>query len=188
MCTPKSIYWNCLPPLAAVCSKQAVVLLELVPCAVCGLCVFMRRQILCISSSFHVLFSATTQQIDDTLFGPQSEKTCLWWFAKTKAQTSLRIHAVWSVPLFFIYWNVSYQNLLQAKFQFSKSSLLLSRLFLYYLIGNPKNRFSHVMAHFNLAWGNVKVSMPGNDVTGDCGISWSYSLVWGCLLLFLYYI
>ena len=34
---------------------------------------------------------------------------------QTKAQTSLRIGAVWSVPLLFAYWKVSYLDLLQAK-------------------------------------------------------------------------
>ena len=37
----------------------------------------------------------------------------------TNAQTSLRIRAVRSVPLLFIYWKVSYLDLLRAKFQFS---------------------------------------------------------------------
>ena len=37
----------------------------------------------------------------------------------TKAQTSLRICAVWSAPLLFAYWKVSYLDLLQTKFQFS---------------------------------------------------------------------
>ena len=36
-----------------------------------------------------------------------------------KAQTSLRILAVWSAPLLFAFWKVSYLNLLQAKFKFS---------------------------------------------------------------------
>ena len=29
----------------------------------------------------------------------------------TKAQTSLHTHAVWSAPLSFAFWKVSYQNL-----------------------------------------------------------------------------
>ena len=37
----------------------------------------------------------------------------------TKAQTSLRIRADWSVHLLFAYWKVSYLNLLQTKFQYS---------------------------------------------------------------------
>ena len=39
----------------------------------------------------------------------------------TKAQTSLRIRAVWSAPLLFAYYKVSYMyiDLLRAKFQFS---------------------------------------------------------------------
>ena len=46
----------------------------------------------------------------------------------TQAQTSLRIHAVWSAPLLFAYWKVSYLELLKGKFQFSSLSLLLRRL------------------------------------------------------------
>ena len=34
-------------------------------------------------------------------------------------QTSLHIHAVWSMPLLFSFWKVSYVNLLQMKFQLS---------------------------------------------------------------------
>ena len=41
----------------------------------------------------------------------------------TQAQTSLRIRAVWSAPLLFVFWKVSYLDLLQAKFQFSSWSL-----------------------------------------------------------------
>ena len=33
----------------------------------------------------------------------------------TQAQTSLRIRAVWSAPLLFVFWKVSYVNLLQVK-------------------------------------------------------------------------
>ena len=41
----------------------------------------------------------------------------------TQAQTSLRIRAVWSAPLLFVLWKVSYVNLLQVKFEFSGKSL-----------------------------------------------------------------
>ena len=37
----------------------------------------------------------------------------------TKAQTSLRVRAVWSAPLLFAYWKVSYLYLLQGNFRFS---------------------------------------------------------------------
>ena len=37
----------------------------------------------------------------------------------TQAQTSLRIHADWSALLLFTYRNVSYLDMLEAKFQFS---------------------------------------------------------------------
>ena len=39
------------------------------------------------------------------------------WTAR--AQTSLCVYAVWSAPLFFAYWTVSYLELLWAKFKFS---------------------------------------------------------------------
>ena len=41
-------------------------------------------------------------------------------FRTTQAQTSLRIRAVLSAPLFFAYWKLSYIDLLKAKFQFSR--------------------------------------------------------------------
>ena len=42
------------------------------------------------------------------------------WALAQKAQTSLRIHTVWSALLFFAdAWKVSYLNLKGAKFQFS---------------------------------------------------------------------
>ena len=46
----------------------------------------------------------------------------------TRAQTSLRISAVWSAPLLFTYWKVPYLDLLRAKFQFSSRSQYLSDL------------------------------------------------------------
>ena len=55
----------------------------------------------------------------DITYGPWCEETCLRLFAKAKAQTSLCIRAVWSAPLLFAYWKVSYIDLLQAKCQFS---------------------------------------------------------------------
>ena len=48
------------------------------------------------------------------LFGAQREKTCLRGFMNNKGADQL-----WSVPLLFDYWKVSYLNLLQLKFQFS---------------------------------------------------------------------
>ena len=37
-----------------------------------------------------------------------------------QAQTSLHIRAVWSAPLLFAFWKVSYLGLLQAKFLISR--------------------------------------------------------------------
>ena len=51
--------------------------------------------------------------------GPRREKPCLRWLSTTKAQTSMRIRAVWSAPLSFAYWKVSYLDMHQAKFLFS---------------------------------------------------------------------
>ena len=45
------------------------------------------------------------------VYGPRQENTFLPGFAKTKAQTSMHINAVWSAPLSFPFWKVSYQNL-----------------------------------------------------------------------------
>ena len=41
------------------------------------------------------------------------------FFLTTQSQNSLRIRAVWSAPLLFTFWKVSYVNLLHLKFQFS---------------------------------------------------------------------
>ena len=38
---------------------------------------------------------------------------------KTNAQTSLRISVDWSAPFSFAFWEVSFLELLQVKFQFS---------------------------------------------------------------------
>ena len=65
----------------------------------------------------------------------------------TKAQTSLRIRAAWSVPLLFANWKVSYLDLLQAKFQFLDSFCSWGDWFESHFVGNPKYRFCHVMAH-----------------------------------------
>ena len=48
-----------------------------------------------------------------TLNGPQPEKKpVLVGVGTIKAQTSLRIHAVWSAPLLFAHWKVSDSKLL----------------------------------------------------------------------------
>ena len=52
-------------------------------------------------------------------YGPRHEKPVFGGLRTTKAQTSLRIRTVWSVPLLFAYWKVSFLDLLQAKFHIS---------------------------------------------------------------------
>ena len=57
------------------------------------------------------------------MYGPRhSTKPVFGSLRKTKAQTSLRIPAVWSAPLLFAYWKVASQNLLQTKFHYSSYS------------------------------------------------------------------
>ena len=51
--------------------------------------------------------------------GLDARKPVFDWLRTTKAQTSLRIRAVWSAHLLFAYWEVTYLSMLQAKFQFS---------------------------------------------------------------------
>ena len=52
-------------------------------------------------------------------FGPRRKKICLRGLQIANAQSSLYIHGVYSSPLFFTLWKISYLNLLRAKFQFS---------------------------------------------------------------------
>ena len=67
-----------------------------------------------------------------------------------KAQTSLRIPSVWSAPLLFAYWKVSYLNLLQPKFQFLARLFSWAGLNEHDLVGNPKNRFCRTETHVHL--------------------------------------
>ena len=55
--------------------------------------------------------------------GLNARKPVFGGLPATQAQTSLRIRAVWSVPLLFAFWKESYVNLLQVEFQFSSLSL-----------------------------------------------------------------
>ena len=51
--------------------------------------------------------------------GLDTSKAVYGGLRTTQAQTSLRIRAVWSVPLLFAFWKEPYLSLLQAKFHFS---------------------------------------------------------------------
>ena len=66
-------------------------------------------------------FNNTRAWVLDSIYhmGLDARKTVFRGLRTTKAQTRLRIPAVWSAPLLFTFWKVSYINLLQAKFQFS---------------------------------------------------------------------
>ena len=58
----------------------------------------------------------------------------------TQAQTSLRISAVWSTPLLFAFWKVSYLDLLLTEFQLSVSVAEQADLKLA-LLDTPKTGF-----------------------------------------------
>ena len=73
------------------------------------------------------------------LYGPPHEKTCLLGIT-TKAKTSLRIHADWSLPLFFAFWN-------NQNFNFLASLCSWGDWFEYHFVGNPEDRFCRVDAH-----------------------------------------
>ena len=53
------------------------------------------------------------------LIGLDARKPVFGGLQSTQAQTSLHIYVVWSAPLLFAIWKVSYINLLQVKFEFS---------------------------------------------------------------------
>ena len=65
----------------------------------------------------------------------------------TKAQTSLHIRAVWSVPLSFVYSKVSYLDLLRTIFHFLPSLCSWADWFESCFVGNPEDRFSRDEAH-----------------------------------------
>ena len=61
----------------------------------------------------------TTRPLDHLHLGLDARKPVFGGLQTTQAQISLRIRAVWSAPLLFAFWKVSYVNLLQGKFQVS---------------------------------------------------------------------
>ena len=65
----------------------------------------------------------------------------------TMAQTSLHIRAVWSAPLLFAYWKVSYLNLLQVKFNFLASLWSWGDWFESRSFWNPEEGLSNIAAH-----------------------------------------
>ena len=116
--------------------------------------------------------------------GPRHEKTYLRWVVNNK--TSLRIRAVWSAPLLFAYWKVSYINLLQAKFQFSSYSLWkLRRLVWASLFQKPRRQVCRVEAHIGVVPSEESV-LPGqsprltmsvtrSDIGVFAGLTWKPS-------------
>ena len=64
----------------------------------------------------------------------------------TQAQTRLRIRSVWSAPLLFTFWKVSYLDLLQVFSLCSWGDWFETRF-----VGNPQDRFSHDKAQIKEA-------------------------------------
>ena len=71
----------------------------------------------------------------------------------TQAQTSLRICAVWSAPLLFVFCKEQYLSLLQAKLKFSSQSLYLRRLIWNTLCWKPRRQvFSRRGPYQSVKW------------------------------------
>ena len=79
--------------------------------------------------------------------GLNARKPVFGGLRTTQAQTSLRIRADWSAPLFFAYPEVSYLDLLRLIFQFLASLCSLGDWFETCFVGNPEDRFSRGEAH-----------------------------------------
>ena len=67
-----------------------------------------------------------------------------------KAQTSLRICAVWSAPLFFTCWISHIKTCYKGNFTILASLCSWASWFGYNLVGNPEDRFCHGEAHIVL--------------------------------------
>ena len=72
---------------------------------------------------------------------------CHWGLQTTKAQTSLHIRAVWSAPLLFTNWIVSYLSLLHARLHYFYLVSVAEKAGFWYDIGNPEDRFCRIDAH-----------------------------------------
>ena len=70
------------------------------------------------STQFHINNETTPDWLEIRIWysinGPQREKTCLRGFANNTGADQPAHLTVWSEPLLFAYWKVSYLNLLQA--------------------------------------------------------------------------
>ena len=58
-------------------------------------------------SPYYSKIMAAIIYLQEVIFGPRREKTCLLGFRTTKTQTSLSIRSVWSAPLLFAFCKVS---------------------------------------------------------------------------------
>ena len=79
--------------------------------------------------------------------GSDARKPVFRGLRTTQAQTSLRIRAVWSGPLLFTFWKVSYVNLLQVKFNYLASLCSWGDWFETRFVRNPEDRFCCDEAH-----------------------------------------
>ena len=84
---------------------------------------------------------------DKLYVGLDARKTAFGGLRTTKAQTSLRIHAAWSVPLLFAYGKCYILTCYERNFDFEASLCSSADRFESYFGGNPEDRFSHSEAH-----------------------------------------
>ena len=83
------------------------------------------------------------------IFEPRHEKTYLCPIRTTKAQISLRIRTVWSVPLFSLPRSYNTSSCYIRNFKTLASLCLWAGRFESYLVANPEDRFSRDVAHFS---------------------------------------
>ena len=127
----------------------------------------------------HNLYMHVQQSWVSLLYGPWREKTCLRCLGTTKAQTSLRgfIRAVWSAPLLFTYWKLSYLDMLQANSNFIASLCSWGDWFESRFVGNPEVRFCRNEAHlvwtiinfYTLCVASSEGSVPTAQINGPKG-------------------
>ena len=116
------------------------------------------------------------------------KKTCLCHMRTTKVQISLRLHAVWSASLLFAAWvsdNIS--SFFVQNFKPLASLCSWAGWFESYLVENPEDRFSRVMAHISLCisadWPVFSVCMRNHWLSIECLAKYSDHTVQMCRLI-----
>ena len=93
-------------------------------------------------------------------YGSRPEKIWLCSMRTIKAQTSLRIRAVWSAPLLFIFSKEVWHHLIQAKFSIIVSIFSWADSFERFTFLKPLRPVSRIEAQFNIAHQHFKFEIP----------------------------